>query len=184
MIKSKCKNCGREKEYKYKSWVRPFCSYTCKMQHMWLEKKEGQYKPCPQCKKKVYLQPRFFNKTSKYYGDLKFCSRECWIKYRKGKSYADPEKLRGHKAWNKGKKMSDEFRDKCRIRQKKMMQNQDYKKNIMDKIDFDKLAENGKIALKKWREENPEEYKIACSKAGKIIHERFLKKLGVKVNEN
>ena len=193
MVIGICKNCKRKKEYRYKSWVRPFCSYTCKMQFQWLNTKEGAYKPCPQCGKEVYLQPRFFKKDSKYYGDLKFCSRNCFNKYRIGKTYEDlygnkaqkiKNKLKGRTGWNKGMKMSDEFREKCRVRQIRNMKNPEYRAKVFTEKNMKMLAKTGKARLKQWREENPELHKLNSSKAGKVVHRKFLEKLGVKLNDN
>ena len=77
MFKSKCEWCGKEKEYKYKSVIKRFCSHKCSNNYKWANlraKKEYLDFECPICNKKIkiYSKDHRVKNNSKIY-----CSKKC-----------------------------------------------------------------------------------------------------------
>ncbi len=151
IIKSKCELCGKEKEYSYKSVVKRFCSYKCSNQWKWDNvRKKGGMVNCFFCGKEHWRRKGELEKEIK---EGFFCSKECFYNFRKGKIPIWLEGFsKGHLPWNKGLKLSNEFKEKCRKRAKEQWKDLNFREKQM-KRDFSYLAELGKVALKKWREE-------------------------------
>jgi endogenous inhibitor of DNA gyrase (YacG/DUF329 family) len=75
---SKCKLCGKEKGYKYKSQIKTYCSHACSNLDKWNKRKRAENISisCSTCGKIFYLteaQLRVREKTSY----PKYCSRKC-----------------------------------------------------------------------------------------------------------
>lgn len=73
-----CLNCGIQKEYKYKSHVKTFCSHKCSNTYKWVyirKKAEEETRVCSQCNKEYTKQKSFF----RVHPDTKFCSFNCYI---------------------------------------------------------------------------------------------------------
>lgn len=78
MFVSKCEWCGKEKEYKYKSHIKRFCSHKCSNEYKWTQRKKGDAKSiiCGVCGKEFEVllsQIRVREKRAK----VSYCSREC-----------------------------------------------------------------------------------------------------------
>ena len=77
IYKHKCEWCGKEKEYKYKSYIKRFCSHKCSNQYKWEKlRKRKKYITliCKICKKKFDIYEndhRIKNKKNIY------CSKKC-----------------------------------------------------------------------------------------------------------
>lgn len=85
MIKSKCEWCGLEKEYKYKSTVKRFCSHKCSNNYKWAflrKKADFRVLDCPVCGKKFKI---YTNDYRLKHGFNIYCSKECsYVASRKG----------------------------------------------------------------------------------------------------
>ena len=91
---------------------------------------------------------------------------------------------KGHPSWNKGLKMSKDFKQKCRKRAIKQWEGLDYREKQM-KRDRSYMKDMGKNALVKFRKGFIEKYGKEAyselSRQGSIkVHNKFLKKIGVK----
>lgn len=79
-----CEQCGKESRYKYKSWIRRFCSPTCQCKWVWAHKRVGErsvmvHKKCLNCGKELILKPK--ERRAKTNSPKVFCSRECSAAY-------------------------------------------------------------------------------------------------------
>ena len=85
MIK-KCEYCGKEKEYKYPSQAKRFCSYKCSNKYKWENLRERAKiieLECPICKNKFNINISDYR--IKHNKNI-YCSRECsYIALQKGK---------------------------------------------------------------------------------------------------
>ena len=77
MFKSKCELCGKEKEYKYKSQIKRFCSHKCSNNYKWEKiRHRKQYITimCPICKKEfeIYANDYRIKERKNIY-----CSKKC-----------------------------------------------------------------------------------------------------------
>ena len=78
MIKHNCEFCGKEKEYKYKSKIRKYCSYKCSNKANWQTKKRAEMVTiiCEVCGKPFSIlasAKRSREKRSK----IRYCSMKC-----------------------------------------------------------------------------------------------------------
>lgn len=79
MYVSKCEYCGKEKEYKYKSQIKRFCSHKCSNNYKWeniRQRAEYIILNCPMCNKqiKIYKNDWRIKHSKKIY-----CSKKCSI---------------------------------------------------------------------------------------------------------
>lgn len=75
----KCKNCGIEKEYKYKSTIRDFCSHKCSNIYKWkhtIEKAKVVTIKCKECGVDFEKHLSFIL----VHKNTSFCSRKCYLK--------------------------------------------------------------------------------------------------------
>lgn len=76
MHKYKCEWCGKEKEAKYKSHIKRFCSHKCANEHRWsLEEKQEIEKECCVCGR--LFQIKKWDNRLKSGKEVKYCSHEC-----------------------------------------------------------------------------------------------------------
>lgn len=70
-----CLNCGAEKQAKYKSHIKTFCSHQCANEYHW-KQKEKKIKACvcQQCGKEFEVKAFDYRLT---HGGIKYCSRKC-----------------------------------------------------------------------------------------------------------
>lgn len=78
MIKGICERCGNEKEYKYPSHVKRFCSYSCSNAHKWESRKKGERTTlvCEVCKASFDLLASVLASRERR-GRVRFCSHKC-----------------------------------------------------------------------------------------------------------
>lgn len=79
-----CEQCGKESRYRYKSWIRRFCSPSCQSKWVWANKRADErsvmvHKVCLFCGKELILKPK--DVRAKRKGDKVFCSRDCCAAY-------------------------------------------------------------------------------------------------------
>lgn len=182
-----CKKCGKIVEADTPSQKRDFCSFKCSNQWKWdniRNKEKRDILKCYWCGKEVK------HSKNKIIIEGVFCSKECFYNNRIGRKNEKTSKtlIKLYSSgrispWNKNKKMSKEFSLKCKKRAEDQWKNKEFREK-QNKRDLSYLPKLGEIALKKWRKEHPEEVIIAQQKAGKILHERYLRKLGVLIDEN
>lgn len=87
MVKSNCKLCGIEKEYKYKSKIRDYCSYKCANIKKWETRPQADITifNCKICKRKFEMLTSVKNAREKQGDNIKYCSQACMgIDKRKG----------------------------------------------------------------------------------------------------
>lgn len=74
-----CEYCGKKKEYKYKSWIKKYCSHKCSnMASSKIRKKEKIELECEYCKHKFYLLESVIKSREKQSGTtIKYCSQKC-----------------------------------------------------------------------------------------------------------
>lgn len=79
MVKSKCKLCGKEKEYKYPSTVKDYCSQKCSNTANWENKEKGKRVTlvCETCKDKFELLESVKRAREKKGEKIKYCSEKC-----------------------------------------------------------------------------------------------------------
>ena len=80
MYVGKCKECGIEKEYKYKSHVRQFCSHKCSNTSKARKKSEGaaiEVFVCKHCKKEFSMLASIAKVRKEKVGFPTYCSRKC-----------------------------------------------------------------------------------------------------------
>lgn len=87
MFKSKCEWCGKQKEYKYKSTIKRFCSHKCSNNYKWANlrtKKQYIELECPICNKKFQIYSKDYRLK---HGFIIYCSKKCsYIALQKGKN--------------------------------------------------------------------------------------------------
>jgi hypothetical protein len=74
-----CEYCGKEKEYKYKSWIKKYCSHRCSnMASAKTRTKERVKLKCEYCKGDFYLLESVIKSREKQSGaPIKYCSQRC-----------------------------------------------------------------------------------------------------------
>lgn len=117
-MKVQCENCGKTIEThmcKLKNNRHIFCSRKCYHQARSkfytgenATKYNSQQRQCDYCGKMMLLPLNRLQHTNKMGENHNFCSCECYAKFR-SQYYV------GEKLYNTGIKMSDEFKEKCRI---------------------------------------------------------------------
>jgi len=183
----RCKKCGKVKEAEYPSHKKTFCSHQCKSQWDWEHvRPRGDYLPCFQCGKLHWTPLRYFRDPDKYLKEGKFCSSNCFYEFRTGtllpqiskslkKRYAN-----GLKPWNKGKELSKEYKEKCRVRAINQWKDLNFREKQM-KRDHTKFAKAGAKALKEYHKKHGF-YQIEKLGGGKAVGRKYLKeKLGIKI---
>lgn len=78
MVKGTCERCGKEKEYKYPSFVKRFCSYACSNAQKWESRARGErvVLACEACKKPFDLLGSVLVVRERS-GPVRFCSKAC-----------------------------------------------------------------------------------------------------------
>lgn len=77
MFKSKCEWCGKEKEYKYKSQIKRFCSHKCSNNYKWEKirhRKQYITMMCQICKKEFKIYANDYRVKE---GKNIYCSKKC-----------------------------------------------------------------------------------------------------------
>lgn len=75
MHKYICKNCGKEKQAKYKSHIKKFCSHQCANEYYWKQKEKKVTKIiCVNCGKEFKVKSSDYRLT---HGGVKYCSKKC-----------------------------------------------------------------------------------------------------------
>lgn len=70
-----CKNCGKEKQAKYKSHMKSFCSHQCANEYSWKQKdKKIKVCTCQRCGKEFEVKAYDHRLT---HGEIKYCSKQC-----------------------------------------------------------------------------------------------------------
>lgn len=70
-----CKNCGNQKQAKYKSHIREFCSRQCANEYHWKQKEKKITKlVCENCGKEFEVKSSDYRLT---HGGIKYCSKRC-----------------------------------------------------------------------------------------------------------
>lgn len=84
MFVSKCEWCGKEKEYKYKSFIKRFCSHQCSNEYKWTKRKRAEIKQitCKTCGKEFTVQVSTL-KVRERRNKVQYCSIECMGKGKK-----------------------------------------------------------------------------------------------------
>lgn len=80
MVISKCEYCGKDKEYKYPSLVKRFCSHKCSNQYKWensREKGELAELNCEFCNEPFTLLASILRAREKDGAQVKYCSKTC-----------------------------------------------------------------------------------------------------------
>lgn len=98
--KGKCKYCGKEKEYKYKSWIKTYCSKECSLKDRPPAKMATV--TCQYCKKDFELRESQKNSREKRGDIVKYCSQKCsGLAYRKHPKIAKKCKTCGKETYKK-----------------------------------------------------------------------------------
>lgn len=76
---SKCEYCGKETEYKYKSWIKKYCCHECanKASADVRKSKDIVTINCEQCKKEFSVLSSVKRSREKDGSTIKYCSRKC-----------------------------------------------------------------------------------------------------------
>lgn len=88
MYIGKCKVCGIEKEYKYKSFIRETCSHKCSNTLKGVERAKKTEKillSCKECSKEFELYKKTYECRVRTGNTPKFCSKKCSNKNRETK---------------------------------------------------------------------------------------------------
>ena len=73
-----CEYCGKKTEYKYKSWIKRYCSHDCANKASANTRKKDRAKlVCEYCGKEFELLPSIIKSRKKQGGALKYCSQKC-----------------------------------------------------------------------------------------------------------
>lgn len=73
-----CQHCGKEKEYKYKSWIKKYCSHKCANNASKdIRKKDRVKLTCKYCNKEFNLLESVVKSREKQAGQIKYCSQKC-----------------------------------------------------------------------------------------------------------
>lgn len=78
MFIGKCEWCGKEKEYKYPSIIKRFCSHQCSNEYKWTKRKRAEMKiiTCT-CGKEFSLKLSELAVREKDGNKVKYCSQKC-----------------------------------------------------------------------------------------------------------
>jgi hypothetical protein len=78
MVIGKCEECGKEREYKYPSFVKRFCSYECSNRQKWDERKRAKMRTIKCiCGKEFSLRECELAVRERNGVKVKYCSRLC-----------------------------------------------------------------------------------------------------------
>ena len=79
MVSSKCEHCGKETNYKYKGWVRKYCSHKCANVASSTQRTiPRQSISCHFCNKEFYLLESVIRSRTKQVGTApQYCSKKC-----------------------------------------------------------------------------------------------------------
>lgn len=74
-----CHHCGKQTEYRYKSWIRKYCSHECSNRaSSKVRRKERKELQCEYCGDKFYLLESVIKAREKQSGEpIKYCSQKC-----------------------------------------------------------------------------------------------------------
>lgn len=74
-----CKHCGKQTEYRYKSWVKDYCSHACSNTAKWEKRPRAEVKSyqCVNCEKPFSLLAHRSSHREKAGKAIKYCSVEC-----------------------------------------------------------------------------------------------------------
>lgn len=79
MIKHKCELCGKEKDYRYKSLVKRFCSHKCANEASWQTREKGEAEniTCKVCGEEFSVLLSAKRARERDGGKIQFCSKKC-----------------------------------------------------------------------------------------------------------
>ena len=165
-----CENCKNEFNVMPCMSHKRFCSNKCSSIIRGKNLRRGFYLPCPICNRPTYISLNYTDPNSSSYGKLRFCSRICNNKWKSINNHCFSPFKKGYKTWNKGIKMSVEFRKKCSKRAKEQWRDLDFREKQM-KRDNTNFINAGKKALKN--------YYPNAELSSKAREKKFLIKVGV-----
>lgn len=176
-----CEKCGKVREAKYPSFKKRFCSFKCSNQWKWDNVRKHERKieyNCKQCDK-ICKKPKTY-----VFKEGPFCSNKCFYNSRIGKFppwLKDFCYQKDHKVWNKGKTMDMDYRVLCKIRAENQWKGLNFREKQMKRMYKNKFNMAGVRALKLFWSKPENSWRR--KKAGKILHQRFLEKVGAVPNE-
>ena len=79
MIRHKCEYCGKEKEYKYPSHVKKYCSHQCANKALLEKRDKGEMVDvsCKTCGKVFSMLQSEKKRREAYGGNVQYCSKKC-----------------------------------------------------------------------------------------------------------
>lgn len=181
-----CERCGKESIYPYPSAGKRFCSRKCSNQWKWDHLyAKGKYMPCAHCGKMVWTPKRFIERPKEYMKEGRFCSCTCFYNSRKGRIPKGFKPFpKNHKPWNSGKRMSPEFRERCRILTSQRWKDLSFREKQLAR-DFTKIGQIGSKALQKYRKSYFNAHGFYPGReSAQVVRRKFLRKLGVRLDES
>ncbi len=174
-----CEKCGKIREAEYPALRKRFCSFECSNQWKWDSVRKHERKieyNCNQCNK-LCKKPK-----TQIFIEGVFCSNKCFYEYRRNNP---PTWLihfpKRHVPYNKGKTMDMDYRILCKARAERQWKDLDFREKQMKRTDREKLQRAGQRALKIFWSKPENQWRR--KKAGKVLHQRFLEKVGAIQNE-